>query len=187
MKRIKFLPGLILLLLSGCQTMSYEDFYDDPTSVPPVGTIVRLNQPLTFQRGSSRSYIQDGEAKPFKSVHSLEPSCMFYLFEPYEAMGSVRTIEPDNFIVTHSAQWIDIAGMQPSVYAFSSIAIGNMFYDGVSAQNLSTTMKLQSDRQPQVVELKCTVFDDPFYSNFVSVNQIVETLGDVVTLDFGGS
>jgi hypothetical protein len=45
-------------------------------------------------------------------------------------------------------------------------------------------MKLQSEKQPQLVELKCAVYADPVLSNFVSVNEIQKTLGDIATLRF---
>jgi len=165
--------------------MTYDDPYDNPKSTPPKGTVVVLNQPLDFTVGSSRSYIQHGVATGQGRVNIREPYCLFYLYESSGAMQNVRSIQPDRFIVTRSSQGAEFAAIQPSIEIAVYVPFGDVADGGgPSAQTLATNLRLQSETQPQVHELKCSVFGEPFYYGFVSINQMKQTLGDVVTLEF---
>ena len=183
--QITYLPILLVLaLLSGCQSLSYEDPHDDPKSMPPVDSVVVLNQTLEFRVGSSRSYIQHGVAMGENKVNIRQPYCLFYLYEPASALLQPRSIEADRFTVTRSNQGASFASIKPirqAVYVpFGDVADGG----GPSAQTLTTTLRLRSETQPQVHELQCSVFGERYYYGFVSVNQIIETLGDIVSLQF---
>ena len=173
----KYFCYLVLTLLAGCQTTPLD--YDKAHSVPPPGTIVELNQNLEFSRGVSRSYIQYGEALgSHGKYNSYKPWCQFYLYESQAMMKERRTIKADRFSVVKSYQNISYVLSNPVKLAF----IGAGFGDGGEVRPLVTTMILHSEAQPQVRELRCSKTDNPFYSNFVSVNQIIEVLGNVATL-----
>ena len=185
MKPVHLLLFFALSILSGCETLSYDDPNDNPKSVPPVGTTVVLNQALNFSIGSSRSYIQHGVAQGRGKVNIREPYCMFYLYEPASALQMERSIQSDRFTVTRSGQGAEFASIKPIVQAAAYVPFGNVADGGgPSAQTLTTKSRLQSEAQPQVRELICAVFGEPFYYGFVSVNQIIETLGGVATLEF---
>ena len=179
MKLHYLLLFLIAPLLAGCQTpaFNYENPNDNPRRVPPEGSVVVLNQPLQFRVGSSRSYVQFGVAQT-GGVNIREPYCMFYLYEPSEALKQERTIQPDQFTVIKSFQASEFASVKPVVQA----AVIRRSGDGPSAQTLATTLRLKSELQPQVRDLKCSVFGEANLYDFVSINQIIETLGDVATL-----
>lgn len=170
---------LIAPLLAGCQTsaFTYENPNDDPHRVPPKGSVVILNQPLHFRVGSSRSFVQYGVAQA-GGVNSRNPYCMFYLYEPSEALKQERTIQPDQFTVIKSFQATSFASVKPIVQA----AVILPSADGPSAQTLTTTLRLKSELQPQVHDLKCSVFGEANLYEFVSINEIIQTLGDVATL-----
>jgi hypothetical protein len=173
----KYFCLLAFTLLAGCQTTPLN--FDNARSVPPPGTIVELNQNLEFARGVSRSYIQYGEALgSHGKYNSYEPWCQFYLYEPQSMMKNPRTIEADRFTVVKSYQNIDYVLKDPMKLAFVGSGIG----DGGEVYPLVTTMILQSEKQPQVRELRCSNTDNPYPSNFVSVNKIIEVLGNVATL-----
>lgn len=118
-----------------------------------------------------------------------EPWCQFYLFESREAMKKPRTIAADQFIVTQSSQRAEFA--LSAVSRFDVAASGASFTlartrNGGDAgfKSMATTLKLHSDKQPQLVELKCTVYANPFHYNFVSVNKIQEILAPIASLQF---
>lgn len=185
MNRLFFLSALIIPLVSGCQSLNYEVDFDAPHSKPAAGAIVQLNQTLTFQRGSSRSYIQHGLAQNFNGIDEREPWCQFYRYEPAAALKTMRTIGPDSFTITGSSQRMELVEIQPArpvVLLASTIFLPSMKDNDPNAVTLATIMQIKSAKQPEVVELKCAVFDDPYRYNYVSVNKIRQTLGQVVTL-----
>jgi len=180
-----FISLAISFLISGCQTLSEPVDFSHPKSKPPVGTIVQLNEKLTFQTGTSRSYIQHGKFKEFKGIEDREPWCMFYRYEPRAALKSERSVEPDNFTVTSSLQRAEMVSAKPFfISTFNMILPAMLESDNSNSATLTTTMKIKSDKQPEVVELRCGVFNESFSENYVSVNKILETLGNIVTLKF---
>jgi len=165
----------ISILITGCQSLSEPVDFSHPKSKPPVGTIVQLNETLIFEQGTSRAYIQNGKAKVFKEVDDRAPWCQF----------TERTAVPDSFTVTKSSQRMELVSAKPFPVLAANVIIPSMLEsDGQNAVTLSTIMKIKSDKQPEIAEFKCAVFNDPFVENFVSVDEILKTLGNVVTLKF---
>lgn len=182
---------LTLSLFAGCQSVpiNYATPYDNPRNVLPSGTVIELNQALIFSPNNSRSNIQNGVAIGKSRYDRFRPMCQFYLYESKDAMKKIRTIEPDHFTVVKSGQSMDYTLAEPLEVAFVSIGVGGgplyfggPFDDDAGTRTMKTTMKLHSDKQPQVHELRCVMDDDPYLRNFVTINQMIETLGDVVTL-----
>jgi len=187
---------LLTLPLAGCQTaqLSYETPYDNPYNLPANGTVVELHQTLSFSPGNSRSNIQNGTAIGQSGYDRFNPWCQFYLYESKEAMKVSRTIEPDKFTVIHASQNMDYTNLGPiltepiEVAAMSvGIGFGKPLYFGSSLDDtglrtMRTTLRLHSEKQPQVHELRCMVDDDPYLRRFVTINQMIKTLGEVATL-----
>lgn len=189
MKTLYILSLGLLVPLAGCQydNYVYETPYDEPWSVPAKGTVIELNQPLTFSPGSSRVYIQDGAISNRRGVDDYRPWCQFYLYESKEDMKHPRTIVPDRFTITGAAQNVEFVQLEPIAVAAVGIGVGSSYMfaqDEAGAQTLATKMKLSSSKQPQVQELMCATTDDVRRQNFVSVNKIQVTLGDIATLHF---
>ncbi len=185
MKTLRSLSLGLLLPLAGCQidNYTYETPYDEPWRVPAKGTVIELKQPLTFSPGSSRIYIQDGVISSRRGVDDYRPWCQFYLYESKEDMKHARTIQPDQFTVVRASQNVKYVQFKPVDVAAVGIGSPYMFAQGeVGAQTLATTMKLTSSKQPQVQELICATSDDARRQNFVSVNKIQATLGDIAEL-----
>jgi len=175
----------LLLPLGACQYNNYvyETPYDEPWRVPKKGTIIELKQGLTFSPGSSRVYIQDGEVSNRRGIDDYRPWCQFYLYESKDDMKHRRTIEPDQFTVINASQRVDYVLAKPLEVAAVGFGSPYMYArDEAGAQTLATTMKLKSAKQPQVHELKCAVSDDMRRENFVSVNKIQATLGEIAHL-----
>ncbi|MCK5662138.1 MAG: hypothetical protein KAI17_01560 [Thiotrichaceae bacterium] len=175
----------ISILITGCQSLSEPVDFSHPKSKPPVGTVVQLNETLIFEQGTSRTYIQNGKAKSFKEVDDRAPWCQFSRYEPRAALKTERSAVPDRFTITSSSQRMEMVSAKPFPILAANVIIPSMLdNDGQNAQTLATIMKIKSDQQPEIAEFKCAVFNDPYMENFVSVNQIIDTLGNVVTLKF---
>lgn len=191
MLRARYIVLALLLPLGGCQYNNYvyETPNDEPWSVPAKGTVVELTQALTFSPGSSRVYIQDGIVSNRSGITEYRPWCQFYLYESQDDMKHSRSIEPDRFTVTRSSQNVGLVEAAPLELAAVGIGVGagygtSYMYarDDAGPQPLTTTMRLSSDKQPQVHELICSVSDDMRRANFVSINKIKATLGDIAIL-----
>lgn len=185
MKILRSLSLGLLLPLAGCQidNYTYETPYDEPWRVPAKGTIIELKQALTFSPGSSRIYIQDGVISSRRGVDDYRPWCQFYLYESKDDMKHPRTIEPDQFTVVRASQNVLYVQFKPVTVATVGVGSPYMFArDDVGAQTLATTMRLKSNKQPQVRELICATTDDARRENFVSVNKIQATLGNIAEL-----
>lgn len=172
---------LIIPLFSACSSIAPLS-YDSPKSKVPVGSRIQLHDVLTFERGFSRSFIQYGQAKTFAQIEEREPYCLFYRYEPPQALQTVRTVQPDVFSVTRSFQTKFLASLQSTRVAASLIIPGLLNDDGQRETYLSSVMKITSDKQPEIREFKCSVFDDPYEENHVSVTQIRQVLGDLATI-----
>lgn len=170
------------MLLTACVSLTDEQFLNSPFQVPPVGSQIQLHQQLNVEPGYSRAFIQAGEITIPGNLKIRDPYCQFYRLEPPEALLTRRVIKADQFQVIRAYQSTDIAIWKPQKLAQLSPSMGFIIDDSPSSMTLSTVMKLESARQPEVIELKCAIFTDPFSENFLSIKEIQSTLGTVATL-----
>lgn len=189
MKLSQLIPGVLLVALAGCQSSLYnfDDPLDNPRSVPPPGSVFVLNEALTFPPNHSRNNIQNGKILGPGRVNRYVPSCQFYLYDSKESLKTTRTIEPDRFEVTRASQSIEYYVKSQSVeVAAAGVGFNTAYFrtidDDMGPVPMKTTMRVHSDKQPQVHEISCTRADDAWLRNYVSVNEIIATLGDVATL-----
>jgi hypothetical protein len=182
MQKISFLFCLSLVaLLSGCQTYNISVDTDSPSHTLPVGSIIELNQPINVYPRYSRSFIQFGKSVKSNELNRRYPWCQFRLHEPPEALETERSIQADTFLVTQSRKRAEMVASRPQLLA-SSILWFNMLDDGPSDQDLSNIMKIQSKKQQQVIEFKCSIFTEPQIYNYLSINEMQQALGNVVTI-----
>jgi len=97
-------------------------------------------------------------------------------------MKKTRSIEPDRFTVISARQEVDYSLYKAIDVASIGIGFGGGFGEGTSVLPLMTIIKLHSEKQPQVHELRCSKTDEPYQFNYLSVDQISETLGGIATL-----
>ena len=169
--------GLILL---SCQSTIYNDSFDSPQSKIPPASIIELHLSLSFTVGFSRSFIQFGQPVSLNNIDEREPYCQFIRYEPPAALETQRTVQPDDFIITHSTQTIE-----NSLSGFSmKISIGSKGLGDRDDQTLSSILKLRSEKQAEIVKLKCSIFAQPDEWNYLSVNQIKGVLGHLATIKF---
>ena len=177
--RILWIAGL--LMLAGCQSLTL-DYYQTPGQLPPAGSSIELHQTLEFQVGYSRSFIQFGKAINFEQLRVRYPHCLFYRYEPPEALQTLREVQPDRFVITDAWVSTDLAAGLP-VFSGSMIkTLGGFDGDGPSSQTLTTTMRLESPAQPEIIELRCSIFTIPYLNNYLTLDEIINTLGEVATL-----
>jgi len=142
-------------LLAGCQTTSTTN----PDSIwyeLPTGSKLVLNQDLVIPAGQAHTIVQN--AKAGTSAFKLEVMCRFEV----EQLGP-RTIHPDTFLITQVAQgreWVN----EPSTL---------LFYKD---------LHLQSEKQQEILPMRCGYTYDPLLGRPLTIEQIRETLGSEFTL-----
>ena len=182
MTPINFITLLLLsIILSGCQTTQGPIARDSPTQSPPPGSVIELHQSIPVYPGYSRSFIQFGKSVKANEMNRRYPWCQFRLYEPPQALQTERSIEADSFLVTQSNRRFEMVASTPQMLASSTLWF-NMLDDDPSDQDLSSVMQIQSAKQPQVVEFKCSIFSEPQILNYVTINEMQQALGDLVTI-----
>jgi len=142
-------------LLAGCQTTSTTN----PDSIwyeLPTGSKLVLNQDLVIPAGQAHTIVQNANAGT--SAFKLEVMCRFEV----EQLGP-RTIHPDTFLITQVAQgreWVN----EPSTL---------LFYKD---------LHLQSEKQQEILPMRCGYTYDPLLGRPLTIEQIRETLGSEFTL-----
>lgn len=179
MNRYPALIGLLALVtLPSCQTQYETLSLDSPQSEIPVGSRIELHQPLNLYPGYSRSFIQSGHSEPFSNIDQRLPFCQFIRYEPPKALETLRVISPDEFRVTQSDQTTETGMFALSIL----VSTGSSGIKQTEDQLLSSTLTITSEKQPDIVSLKCSILDQPDLWNFVSVNQIKVVLGDIASI-----
>jgi hypothetical protein len=151
-----------LTILTGCQTVNSL----------PVGGSLQLTRELRFEPGYSRSFIQYGKAVSSKQIEQREPYCLFYRYESPEEMHRVRTLNPGNFTIQSSHREL---GTLP-LPILNPIVFG----DSLREDTLATVFKIHSPHQPEITQLRCEIFTEPLFQNHLNLQQIKQTLGDIV-------
>ena len=180
-KSLKFIivTSGLMLTLCACRSVVYSDPLDAPSGRVPVESQLQLHQQLYFQPGYSRSFIQSGKALTYQQLDRYQPFCQFYRYEPPQALETVRSLQPDTFRVTKS--FLEIESGMPGFSVMISLgSLGMRNSHGL--QNLSSVLKLESLVQPEIVELRCSDYNEPLHWNYLSVNQIKAVLGSIATL-----
>ncbi|MEZ5541545.1 MAG: hypothetical protein R3F42_05820 [Pseudomonadota bacterium] len=164
----------LALLLGACQSLPGYQRPTGPTPQPEL-TGVTLNQPLTIRADYASVYIQAGRVRPTNSAAEYQPHCILELrtVAPVE-----RTVQADRFSVTgiHRDRFMaGTAGLQ-----LAALTLDGGDYNPVMS---TTTLMLHSDRQPEVVRLKCQQLDEPYWAHHVSVAEMQQALGRIMTLE----
>ena len=164
----------LLLSIAACQTPNIAD--DNATvSLTPAIATVTLNKEFPIRPDRTNEYIQNGEITLFEHISEYDPFCKLELRNLAEV---ARVIQPDTFTVSRIYQETEFAGFRKMILAG----------DGSSGLIMSTTyLYLQSEKQPGIFRLSCMRLDMSFYARHVSVNEMRDTLGSMLTLSTQGS
>ena len=157
----------LLLLITACQQLPPLDRVD--TEVAAI-TTVTLTQAFPIRSNRSSEYIQGGEIMPYVAISEYYPHCKLELREIAEFE---RIVEPETFSVSRVYQQAEFAGFRNVMLAGG----------GDSGQIMSTTyLFLQSEKQPGIFRLSCMRLDEAFYARHVSLDEMRDTLGGIMTL-----
>ena len=152
------------LLITACQSLSPVD-----TRAPAI-TTVTLNRDFTIRGYRSNEYIQGGEIQPYESISQYYPHCKLEL---REIADIERIVKPQTFTVTRIYR-------QDNFVGFRKIMLAG---DGDAGVIMSTTyLYLQSEKQPDIFRLSCMQQDESFYASYVTVEEMQDTLGELMTL-----
>ena len=171
-----FIVSAAVLGISGCAAINEPD-YSSPYTTPRVGTIIKLNQELSARNGV-RIYLQDGLQLTWIELEKQHPYCQFYVLRKPDDLRKPLTIEPDTFTVESVFRRKDsvaVDGIQLAMNGGGESEVDR----GSSQRTMSTYMELSSENQPNVTRLICSRWEDPQSRFHVSVEQIVQSLGDV--------
>jgi hypothetical protein len=184
MRRILILASLVLAL-GGCGSFSFDGDERSPYFVVPRDSRVVLAQALTIAGGEVAVYLQDGRVMPFAKVRKYYPHCKFEL---YTLSAPPRTVAPDEFTVirslqeeTHSAA----AGLIRLARRMGA-AMGDAESGGRPLVSFTTRLYLRSAQQPDVFRLSCAQWGYPPQDRHVTIAEMRQTLGGVITLKLAG-
>lgn len=136
---------------------------------------VTLEQDFPIRADRSSEFIQDGKIRFFEGVSEYDPHCKLEL---RAIADTKRVIRPETFTVRRIYRQEDFVGYRRMIVAG----------DGDSGQIMSTTyLFLQSGKQPDIFRLSCMRLDQAFYARHVTVQEMRDTLGDLVTLSLPGT
>ena len=151
------------LLITACQSLPQVD-----THAPAI-TRVTLNQDFPIRPDRSNEYIQGGEIRPYESIEQYYTHCKLEL---REIADIERIVKPQTFNVTRIYRQEEFVGFRKMMLAG----------DGDSGLIMSTTyLFLQSEKQPDIFRLSCMRQDESFYARHVTVEEMQDTLGDLIS------
>ena len=186
---------ILSVLVSSCNLPPYN-----PNSVRhlvPVGSSLRLAQPIEIPAGKSYVYIAGGKIMPFQNYNTVDiykPYCEFTLSE---VADKPRLIQPDRFVITKIVEWENYYGMRSgTLYARAGgssvdirtgaqirMSIGTWDDGGPSTIMYATILSLHSGNQPQVKELVCGHWEEAGKVEAITLDQLKSALGQLIVLE----
>lgn len=145
---------------------------DSPYYSLPAGSKFVLKRQLTVPAGQASIFIQGGQVRTFSEVYQYEPHCKV---EMQRLTNNPQTIQPGEFVVDKMRRERSQHGALPGfVYVLDS-------FDR-SYERYSTHFYLSSGQQPEVFRVTCQQWQDPAWPKHVTLRQINQTLGDLLSL-----
>jgi hypothetical protein len=144
---------------------------DSPYHQLPVDSRLVLEQPITIPHPGVSVWLQFGKVLS-GPPNQYEPACKLEMRERTE---SSRTVAPDTFRVTkvEQASW---AVSADSPFRHAALKVAGRQEDSPMAYEMRTILYLESARQPEVYRLTCQHWDRPWFPQYLTVNQIGDTL-----------
>lgn len=175
-------------LLTSCQTASYEGNENSPFFPVPAGSTLKLTRTLSIPANQVAVFLQGGEVVASDRINQYYPHCKFEL---RRRLDTAQTVQPDTFEITKVVQEIGhsvaLDGVQlAGVSVGIGVNIGMRGGDGATLQAYSTRLSLRSGRQPEVLRISCGQSALPHEGQHVSISELRQALGDVLTLELAG-
>jgi hypothetical protein len=164
------------LLSSACSQSGWVK--PDPAShlyLPPVGTLVELQRPLTVPPGHTRVFLQGGKAN--RGFDQYAPNCDF---EIRTLSDQPQVISPETFLVVKVQRLTEEVVQLDRPVQLASRGYAGL--DGGGGQPMivqGVHLWFGSDLQPDVMRLTCRgAFDEPWDVESPSINEMRTALGD---------
>ena len=171
-----------IFALAGCgQMITIEP---DPNSryyMPPVGSVVEINDELTVRAGWARAFLQRGVEVSYGDLDRYYPSCNFELYTVDEMPQSIK---PGSFIIVNvQRRDEEVVKFGPVQYASLDIVADGPDAGGTSMIMRTVRMKLESAENPNMYMLTCRGgLDDQHDAREISINEMRVALGDKATI-----
>jgi len=161
----------------------------------PVGSTLRLTEPLEIPPNYSFVYIAFGRIAPHKHINSVdiyEPYCEFHLRKKSD---QARRVEADTFKITKIVEWEGYVDAPSAIKVASAdtiaasgginIRIGAGDYNDVGPSLImyATILTLQSDKQPEVKEMVCGHWYDQGKVEPLTLEQFKTAIGKMFVID----
>lgn len=178
---------ILFLLLTACQIPPERGEQAPAYLAITPGSELFLNQPLSIMPNSVSAYLQYGELMAFREVDRYYANCKFEL---YSISESKREVKPDRFLITRVTSAEEIVSWQMPRLASGDVGIGFVFGKdggGPTAVIYTVIIYLKSMGQPDVFRLSCQHWDDPAMGVQLTVAEVRQALGHVMTLKIAGT
>lgn len=172
---------LLALLLMGCasSTMIAKD-PGNPYYLPPAGSKIQLNQPITVPSGATRIFIQRGQLVEKMTFDRYVPSCNF---EVSTLTDRPQIIDPETFLVVRVQQEMSEVVQLESPVQVASLNLARIFDSGLPMVTHSVHLWIGSDLQPNLRRLTCRgAFDDMPKAYPPSIAEMRAALGKIAEI-----
>jgi hypothetical protein len=177
------------ILISGCASAPTSSSGPGLYKIP-IGSTIKLNQPLTVPAGKVRAGVQYGKAT--FGVNQYEPYCEFHV---NTILNKSVTLPAADYRVTKVRRHeIPIAGSQKNggnMVASSSASSSWASLAAISAANdwlYTTSLYLESDAYPDIRLLECgNAFPAGFvFTHHITINEFEALAGDMMAIQAAG-
>lgn len=177
----------LLVLLSACATNPLATGGPGLYTIP-VGSILKLNQPLNIPARKARTGVQYGKASI--GTDPWYPYCEFLV----NTIATTRTILPagDYRVTKIRRAQIPYAKTKPGGGQMVASAGESSIYIAQAASPsyswlYKTTISLESTVHPDIRQMECgSVFSTGYDARHITIKEFEELAGDVMTLEVAG-
>lgn len=160
----------------------------------PIGSILHLTQAIDIPAERSFIYIANGQVAPLKNYNTVNiyhPYCTFHL---YDETLQTHQIMPDQFEVTKIVEWERNFGrLDNKNNAYATNRAGGLIKTtsagdgGPSIVMYATILSLRSTKQPEVKEIVCGHWNDPWEIEPLTLQEMKSALGELIIIDSSSS
>jgi hypothetical protein len=174
------IAGIGLLALAGCAIPVAPD-ENSPYYLVPVGSTLKLNQPVDIHAHRARAYIQGGRVLSFPEVKLYYPHCTL---EIRTLKDTVQTVQPGTFTIRKVVQNLnDGVSSGQRQLAHGGIRLVSGSDGGLPILMYATHLYLYSGEQPDVLRLTCQQMNETnSRAVHVTIREMRTTLGSLINL-----
>jgi len=164
----KLIAIIFIINLHAC---SVKDYYGDLTP----GDQAIVNKALTINANDARVSIQNGKVVEYARLDHYYPHCWFISLK---RNTSPQIIKPDTFRIVKIRHAYEYVMNLKGGYLLSLLSQSA----GLTAVSYMTEIDIASERQKNITRLLCSHWEDPEDAEHLSIAQINQTLGSLVSI-----